>query len=86
MKICILVLNHCFDTGLATVADAFGTANELAQMSGMKSARFELELIGVRRSVTTANGLEVPVVSPNKTAAEVILVPAIGYKMPDQLE
>jgi transcriptional regulator GlxA family with amidase domain len=86
MKVCILVLNHCFDTGLATIADAFGTANELAQMSGMKSPRFEVELIGVRRSVKTANGLAVPVVSPKKSAPDLIIVPAIGYKMPDQLE
>jgi transcriptional regulator GlxA family with amidase domain len=86
MKISVLVLNHCFDTGLATVVDAFSTANELAQMSGMKSARFELELIAVRRSVTTANGLVVPVVSPKKSAPDIVVIPAIGYKMPDQLE
>jgi transcriptional regulator GlxA family with amidase domain len=86
MKVGILVLNDCFDTGLATVIDAFSTANELAQMSGMKAAQFELEIMGVRRSVTTAHGLAVPVVSPKKSAPDLIIVPAIGYKMPDQLE
>jgi transcriptional regulator GlxA family with amidase domain len=86
MKVGVLVVNHCFDTGLATVVDAFNTANELAQMSGMKSARFELEMIGVRRSVTTANGLTVPVGSAKNRAPDIIVIPAIGYKMPDQLE
>jgi transcriptional regulator GlxA family with amidase domain len=86
MKISVLVLNHCFDTGLATVVDAFSTANELTQMSGMKSPRFEVEMIGVRKSVKTANGLSVPVVSPKKSAPDIVVMPAIGYKMPDQLE
>jgi transcriptional regulator GlxA family with amidase domain len=86
MKVGILIVNHCFDTGLATIVDAFSTANELAQMSGMRSPRFELEIIGVRRSVTTANGLTVPVVPPKKAAPDLVIVPAIGYKVPDQLE
>jgi transcriptional regulator GlxA family with amidase domain len=86
MKIGVLVVNHCFDTGLAAVVDAFSTANELAQMSGMKSTRFELEMIGVRRSVTTANGLTVPVGPAKKTPPDILVIPALGYKMPDQLE
>lgn len=86
MKVSILVLNHCFDTGLATVTDAFNTANELAQMSGMKSPRFEVELISVRRSVKTANGLAVPVASPGKSISDLVVVPAIGYKMQARLE
>ena len=86
MRVSILVVNDCFDTGLATVVDAFRTANELAQMTGMKSPRFELEVIGVRRSVTTANGLAVPVVAPKNSAPDLVVIPAIGYKLPDQLE
>jgi hypothetical protein len=35
MKIHVLVLDGVFDTGLAIVLDAFATANELAEMSGM---------------------------------------------------
>ena len=37
-------------------------------------------------SVKTANGLTVPVVSPKTSAPDLIVIPAIGYKMPDQLE
>ena len=49
MKVSILAVNDCFDTGLATVVgSSFSTANELAQMSGMKSPRFEVEIVGVR--------------------------------------
>jgi hypothetical protein len=35
MKIHVLVLDGVFDTSLTTVLDAFATANELAEMSGM---------------------------------------------------
>jgi len=35
MKIHVLVLDGVFGTGLATVLDAFATANEPAEMSGM---------------------------------------------------
>jgi hypothetical protein len=42
MKVYVVALNDVFDTGLATVLDAFGTANELAEMSGMTSLRFDV--------------------------------------------
>jgi hypothetical protein len=40
MRINILVLNGVFDTGLAAVLDAFGTANVPAEMTGISSLRF----------------------------------------------
>ena len=40
MRIHILALNGVFDTGLAAVLDAFGTANALAEMTGITSLRF----------------------------------------------
>jgi hypothetical protein len=38
MRINILVLNGVFDTGLTAVLDAFGTANALAEMTGISSS------------------------------------------------
>src|SRR5690348_8196968 len=85
MKISVLALDGVFDTGLATVLDAFAVANELAAMTGQESPRFDVTVIGMRRSVRTARGLSVPVAAPGKTPDRVI-VPAIGCKMPAPLE
>jgi transcriptional regulator GlxA family with amidase domain len=86
MKICVLALNGVFDTGLATVLDAFTTANELAEMTGHSGARFAVKITGVRRSVRTSLGLAVPVQPVDRLAPDCVVVPAIGYKMPDPLQ
>jgi len=87
MKINVLALDGVFDTGLATVLDAFAIANELAAMTGRESPRFDVALTGVRRRVRTALGLGVPVVAAKlgKTP-DCVIVPAIGCKMPAPLE
>ena len=46
MRIHILALNGVFDTGLAAVLDAFGTANALAEMTGISSLRFQIKVLG----------------------------------------
>ena len=87
MKIHILALDGVFDTGLATVLDAFQTANELAEMSGLASPRFEVTIVGVRKAVKTSQGLTVPVVpAPKRITPDWAVVPAIGFKMPGPLE
>jgi len=86
MRVWVLALNDVFDTGLATILDAFGTANELAAMTDIASLRFEVSVIGLRRSVRTSQGLRVPVISPNETTPELVVVPALGFKMPEPLE
>jgi transcriptional regulator GlxA family with amidase domain len=87
MKIHVLVLDGVFDTGLATVLDAFATANELAEMSGMVLPRFEVTIIGVREAVKTSHGLNVPVAPiPLRTVPDWVVVPAIGFKTPGPLE
>jgi transcriptional regulator GlxA family with amidase domain len=86
MRVQVLALNGVFDTGLATVLDAFQTANELAQMSGLASPRFDVEIAGIRRSVKTSQGLSVPVRAIGRQRPDCVVLPAIGYKMPDALE
>lgn len=87
MKLFVLALDGVFDTGLATVLDAFATANELAAMSGMAAPRFDVSVVGVRRAVKTSQGLIVPVSAPPARAIpECVVVPAIGFKMPGPLE
>jgi transcriptional regulator GlxA family with amidase domain len=87
MDIAVLALEGAFDTGLAAVMDAFTTANELAQMEGLASVRFDARLVGVRRRVRTAQGMQVPV-TPVEAGPppDWVVLPAIGTKMPGPLE
>jgi len=87
MKIALVALDNVFDTGLAAVRDAFGTANELAEMTDLASLRFEVDVVGVREVVRTAQGLRVPVVpAEDIEVPDVAIVPALGYKMPGPLQ
>jgi len=86
MRVFVLALDQVFDTGLATVLDAFQTANELAELSGAPTSRFEVSLVGVRRHVRTAQGFTVPVRPATKRVPDCVVVPAIGFKMPDALQ
>jgi transcriptional regulator GlxA family with amidase domain len=86
MKIFVLALDGVFDTGLATVLDAFETANELADMSGLASPRFDVAIVGMRRTVKTSQGLMVPVAAAStRIVPDCVVVPAIGFKMPGPL-
>jgi len=86
MRIYVLALNDVFDTGLSTLLDTFSTANELAESAGTASARFDVTVIGVRPRVRTSQGLSVPVRPAVRLARpDVVLVPAIGSKMPETL-
>ena len=80
----MLALDGVFDTGLATVLDAFQTANELAELSNLPS-RFEVTIVSVRKSVKSSQGLTVPVRPIGSGVPECVVVPAIGYKMPEPL-
>ncbi len=87
MKIDVLALNNVFDTGLAIVLDAFGTANELAEAQGLSSLRFEVNVVGLRRRVRTAQGLHLPVTAAKgRSAPDWAIVVAIGQKTPPGLQ
>jgi transcriptional regulator GlxA family with amidase domain len=86
VRIHILTLHDVFDTGLATLLDTFSTANALADSTGASPIRFEVAIIGVRPRVRTSQGLSVPVRSTTRLVRpDVVLVPAIGAKMPETL-
>jgi len=86
MRVSVLALDSVFDTGLATVLDAFQTANELASLSGMSTSRFDVSVVGVRRNIKTAQGFTVPVAAVGRRVPDCVVVPAIGFKMPDALQ
>jgi transcriptional regulator GlxA family with amidase domain len=86
MKIDVLIVNDVFDTGLATVLDAFATANELAVAQGLTSVAFDVSVVGLGRQVRTKQGFTVPVLpAKGRTPADWVIVPAIGEKAPEPL-
>ena len=87
MDVDVLALDGVFDLGLSAVLDAFQTANELIDVSGIAVPPFRVRTVGVRRRVRTAQGLTVPIHPiASRAAADCIVVPAIGFKMPGPLE
>src|SRR5262249_43012279 len=68
------------------VLDAFQTANELIEASGLAMPRFQVRIVGIRKTIKTAQGFNVPVQALGKTMPDCVVVPAIGFKMPGPLE
>ena len=86
MRVDVLALDGVFDLGLSAVLDAFQTANELSEMSGLAVPRFEVRIVGMRRTIKTSQGLGVPVHPAGTRTPDCVVVPAIGFKMPGPLE
>lgn len=86
MRIYVLALDGVFDLGLSAVLDAFQTANELIVSSQLSMRSFDVRIVGVRRTVKTSQGLSVPVQDPGTQVPDCVVVPAIGFKMPEPLE
>jgi transcriptional regulator GlxA family with amidase domain len=86
MNITVLTLEGVFDTGLATILDAFSTANELAAMQSGSSPPFKMAIAGVRPEVSSSHQFKVPVrLLRDCPAPDLVIVPALAYKMPEQL-
>jgi transcriptional regulator GlxA family with amidase domain len=86
MRIHVLALDGVFDLGLSAVLEAFQTANELRELHDVTSTRFEVRVVSVRDSVTTSHGLQLPVQRGSKSKPDCVVVPAIGFKMPQPLD
>jgi len=86
MRVYVLVLDDVFDLGLSAVLDAFQTANELIGMAGLPVPRFEVKTVGLRKTVKTSHGLRVPVHAVDGRVPDCVVVPAIGFKMPEPLQ
>ena len=77
MRVALLALDGVFDTGLATLSDTFAIANALAAPA---RPPFAVTRIGVRRRVTTGQGLTVPVEAPSGRPPDLVVVPALAVK------
>ena len=82
----LVALSGVFDLGLSAVLDAFQTANELIEASGLAVPPFDVRVVGLRRAVKTSHGFRVPVNPVGGRTPDCVVVPAIGYKMPGPLE
>ena len=86
MRIHILALNGMFDTGLSAVLDAFGTANSLAEMTAVSSLRFQIKVLGLRKNITTARGLSMPVIAAARAQTpDAVVMPAILHMSSEPL-
>ena len=86
MRVDVLVLDGVFDLGLSAILDVFQTANELIALTSLAVPRFDVRTTGVRTAVRTSHGLRVPVQAVGTRRPDCVVVPAIGFKMPDALE
>ena len=53
MRIYVLALDRVFDLGLSAILDAFQTANELIEMTGLAVPQFEVKIVDMRKTVRT---------------------------------
>lgn len=79
MRICLLVVDDVFDSGLATILDTFEVANELGG-----THTFDVVVASPRARVKTHHGFVVPVVKP-PPRADLVIVPALACKMPETI-
>jgi transcriptional regulator GlxA family with amidase domain len=87
MRIHVFALDGVFDTGLAAVLDAFALANAAAEMSGISGLRFQTTVVGLRKRITTAQGLTMPAAPAARVdVPNVVILPAINRITPQSLE
>ena len=79
MRICVLVVDDVFDTGLASILDTFEIANELGA-----EKRFDVTVASPRGRVKTHHGLTVPVAAV-PARADLAIVPALACKQPQTI-
>jgi transcriptional regulator GlxA family with amidase domain len=86
MRIHILALNGVFDTGLAAVLDVFGMANALAEMTSLPSLHFDVKVVGLNKSIKTAQGLSLPVFAAARARTpDAVVMPALLHMKPATL-
>jgi transcriptional regulator GlxA family with amidase domain len=86
MLLTVLALDGVFDTGLTVLLDIFSTANELASAQGIAHPLFDVQVVGVRSQVRTAQGLTMTVEPASAVRnPDWVVVPALNTKQPERL-
>jgi len=79
MRVCVLVMDGVFDSGLSVVLDTLETANALSP--ARPANRWAVSLCGLRREATTHQGLRIALDAPRSSPRpDVVIVPALGEK------
>jgi transcriptional regulator GlxA family with amidase domain len=86
MRVYVLALDGVFDLGLSAVLDSFQTANDLIGIAGLAVPRFEVKVVGMRKTVRTAHSLKVPIQPVGRQTPECVIVPAVACKTPDTVK
>lgn len=86
MRICVLALEGLFDTGLIVTLDAFKLANKFAALQMGGTPHFDVSVVGVRKKVTSGQGLSIPVkaITP-ALKPDWVVVPALSAGTPEQI-
>jgi transcriptional regulator GlxA family with amidase domain len=84
MRIALLALDGFFDTGLSVMREAFGIAAKLGPLAGIEAPKLDVAIVGVRRNVRSALGLDLAVqrLAP-RLKPDWIVVPALYAPMPE---
>lgn len=86
MKIQVLAPDGVFDTGLSAILDVLATANEMAPMTSVGRAPFEISVVGLREKAQTAQGFAVPLSGAfDPRIGGWLIIPGIGYRTPETL-
>ena len=86
MRIAIVALEGLFDTGLTVIRDAFALANKFAAVQSAGAPTFQVFTVGVRKRVSTGQGLIVPVLPITADLRpDWVIVPALNTGSPETL-
>jgi transcriptional regulator GlxA family with amidase domain len=84
MRIGLVALPGCFDSGLTTMLDVFRTAEQVRPMIDRSIAPLEARVIGPTARVATASGFTVSVDALDGDF-DLVIVPGLGLPTPAQL-
>lgn len=86
MKIVVVALEGFFDTGLTGIMDVLSTANSLSAAMMGGATKFNVSVVGMRKTVRSALGLTIPAtIAPTDARPDWVIVPALKTVTPETL-
>ncbi len=90
MRVAVIAVAGCFDSGLTSVLDVLRVAETLRPTLDVEIPALEIEIAGFRRHVKTAGGLSVPVErllgDVGSDGLDLLVVPGLGSKTAEDVE
>jgi len=87
MRLFVLALDGFWDTGFSVILDAFKTANNFAPMLKSGAPRFDVTVVGLRKTVRSGQGFAFPVtrIESRLKRPDWVIVPALATPTPELL-